>query len=174
MFFLIENGFAEEYANIQVLDWQLWHKRAGVVEHGGRGEQFDLSIFFGGHLGDLFFYLFDAIGEVGQLIIDEFLDVLGVTLDADHDIPAPLLNLCNIEHPVIVHEMLLFNIERLKKHIGLIFDVIVDQKFLELGTDMRVEQVATLNPDPVGLSQKLWVLQEEKELYRYVDGVFRL
>lgn len=81
--------------------------------------------------------------------------MLGVALDADHDIPAPLLNLCNIEHPVIVHEMLLFNIERLKKHIGLIFDVIVDQKFLELGTDMRVEQVTTLNPDPVGLSQKL-------------------
>lgn len=56
MLFLIENGFAEEYANIQVLDWQLRHKRAGVVEHGGRGKQFDLSIFFGGHLGDLFFY----------------------------------------------------------------------------------------------------------------------
>lgn len=99
--------------------------------------------------------MFDATGEVGQLIIDEFLDVLGVALDADHDIPAPLLNLCNIEHPVVMHEMLLFNIERLKKHIGLIFDVIVDEEFLELGTHMRVEQVTTLNPHPVGLSQKL-------------------
>ena len=53
MFFLIENGFAEEYANIQVLDGQLGHKGAGMVEHGCGGEYFDLSILFGGHLGDL-------------------------------------------------------------------------------------------------------------------------
>ena len=78
--------------------------------------------------------MFDAIGEVGQFVVDEFLDVLGVALDADHDIPAPLFDLCNIEHPVIMHEVLLFNIERLKKHIGLIFDLIVDEEFVELGT----------------------------------------
>ena len=81
--------------------------------------------------------------------------MLGVALDADHDIPAPLLNLSNIEHPVVMHEVLLFNIERMKKHIGLIFDVIVDDEFVELGTHVRVEQVTTLNTDPVGLSQKL-------------------
>lgn len=54
MFLLVENGLAEEYANIEVLDWQLRNKGAGVVKHGRRGEQFDLSIFFGGHLCDLF------------------------------------------------------------------------------------------------------------------------
>lgn len=136
MFLLIENGLAEEYADIQILDWQLRDKGAGMVKHGCRGEYLDLRIFFTGHLCNFILELFDPISQVGQFIIDEFLDMLGMTLDSDHDIPSPFLNLTNIEHPVIMHKMLLFNIERLKKHIGLIFDLIVDQEFLKLGTHM--------------------------------------
>lgn len=152
MFFLIENGLAEEYADIEILDGQLRDKGARMVQHGCRCEYLDLRIFLTGHQGDLILQLLDPIGQVGQFIIDEFLDMLGMTLDTDHDIPAPLLNLANIKHPIIMHKMLLFNIQRLKKHIGLIFDFIVDQEFLELGTHMRVEQVATVYSNPVGLS----------------------
>jgi hypothetical protein len=39
---------------------------------------------------------------------------------------------------------------------------------------MQVKQVTALNTHPVGLSQELRILQEQKELYRDVDRVFRL
>jgi hypothetical protein len=144
-----------------------------VVEHGCGGEGLEFCLVLGLDLGDLVLELLDPAGEGGEFLVDEFLDVLGVAFDPDHDIPAPLFDFIYIEDPVVVHEVFLFDIERLKEHIGLILDFVVDQKLFELSTHMGVQQVPTLDSNSVRLPQELRVLQEQEELDRYVNRVFR-
>ena len=52
--------------------------------------------------------------------------MLGMAFDSNHDIATPLFDLIDIEDPIIIYEMFFIIIKRLKKHISLIFDFIVD------------------------------------------------
>ena len=96
MFLLIENGLTEKNTNIEIFDRQLRHKRTGMMQHRGGKQCFTLIIFLDLHLTNLLLKQLYPSGKGGKLIIDKFLDVLSMTLDSNHDIPAPLLNLIYI------------------------------------------------------------------------------
>jgi hypothetical protein len=109
---LVENRFAKEHANVQVLvvrDGDL-RDGAGVVEHGGREGNSQLYFFLRLHAGHFVFEFGESVKDISDLLIDEILEMLGVAFDLDDDISIVIFYLIDGEGPISVNQLLLLRL----------------------------------------------------------------
>ena len=136
MFFLVEDGFAEEDADVEVLvDVDGLGHGAGVVQHGeGWRSYFDLEVglFAGrGSLFEFFLDVVDAGDQFFELFVEEVLELLGVRFDLYDDVPVVLFELGQGQRPVRLDQLFAFCVYGLEEHIGFVVDGVDFQEGLE-------------------------------------------
>ena len=132
MFLLIEDGLAEEDANVEILiDEEGLRDGGGVVQHGDGDGDFVVGGLLLLGRGLVLQFLLDEVEasvDIVELLEEEVLHVLGVGLHHDADVSIVLFELAVGESPVGLHQFQALLVLGLEEHIGLVGDVVGPQK----------------------------------------------
>lgn len=153
MCFFVEDGFTKEDADVKVFVGEGWGwDWAGMVEDRWCCREFDLVLFWGVVIGDLFFKFVDSLDDLFKLLVNEIFHVVGVALDLDDEIPVMFFQLSEREDPVGRDYLLFLWVEWLKEHVGFKVDFGIFQENLKESIEMIVLQRPWLEGERVALS----------------------